>query len=226
MIDVLTYMVPNPATLDSKSFHLGSKQAGVNPMFVLQSPLTTTSGWIYYIKNPSGFPWDINFYDQNYVYQCITEGPSGWTNPSSYKVFASTSWPGGHGGIGWSPRYIGDGPFENYLVTEDTTYQTWLNGALQATQNLGAVSTLVQGPFNLACGDLGTLACIILSYQWNNPGVPLGTQEQFWYAYGYGQVRWQEYQLSSGIYVLKTDALFDQKVAGGTPTPVFQGTLP
>ena len=220
-VDVLSYMIPSASF--SKSFHMASKQPGVNPEYVLSQPVTATSGWIFYIKNPAGFPWDINFYDNQYVYQCITEGPQGWANPTSYKVFRSGSWPSNHGGIVWSPRYLEPAPHTEWIQTPDSTYQTRLNGSLVATQNLAHVQTHVQGPLQLAIGDLGMVNAIVQTYQW---GEGYATQEVNYYAYGLGLVRWQEYRLEGGKYVLEIDNLFDQKRVGGTPALDFPNPLP
>lgn len=221
LVDVLQYMIP-PAGF-SNNFHYASKQPGVNPQFIMQQPMTATSGWIWYIKNPGGFPWDINWYNENYVFQVVTEGVEGWTNPSSYKIFVSDSWANNKGGIAWSPRYIGSPPFES-LTTANSSYQTWLGGAQQgATQNLGTVMCRIEGPYNLACGDLGTVPVLVQSYFWN-PGFTM--KEVNWYGFQLGLIRWQEYALVSGVYKLTIDNIFDQKKPGGTPAPVFQGTLP
>lgn len=40
---------------------------------------------VYYVKNPQGYPWDINLYDSKYIYQWITEVT--WTDPYQYKKF-------------------------------------------------------------------------------------------------------------------------------------------
>jgi hypothetical protein len=207
----------------SRNYHYASKQAGVNPQFILQQPITATGGWLWYIKNPSGYPWDINWYNDQYIFQVVTEGPSGWTDPSSYKIFVSNSWPDSKGGVAWSPRYVDVAPFPT-LTTADSSYETWLGGAqVGSTQSLGAVQCRIEGPYNLACGDLGTVPVLVQSYFWN-PG--LTVKEVNWYGFQLGLIRWQEWHLQSGVYVIGTDNIFDQKRAGGTPQPVFRGTLP
>ena len=44
---------------------------------------------VYYVKNPQGYPWDINLYDSNYIYQWITENV--WGDPYTYKKFNNGS---------------------------------------------------------------------------------------------------------------------------------------
>jgi hypothetical protein len=52
----------------------------------------------YWIKAPSGYPWDVNYYDNSYIYQWATE--YNWTDPTSYKAFNSTTT------MPWSPRCV------------------------------------------------------------------------------------------------------------------------
>ena len=44
-------------------------------------------GRFYYTKSAQGYPWDVNLYDDNYIYLWATE--LDWGNPSSYKAFYS-----------------------------------------------------------------------------------------------------------------------------------------
>ena len=52
----------------------------------------------YWIKAPSGYPWDVNYYDNSYIYQWATEYH--WNDPTSYKAFNSTTT------MPWSPRCV------------------------------------------------------------------------------------------------------------------------
>src|SRR6266481_4773982 len=49
------------------------------------NPLYTSikSGKFYWTKSGTGYPWDIQLYDNNNIYLWITE--YAWSNPSSYK---------------------------------------------------------------------------------------------------------------------------------------------
>jgi hypothetical protein len=58
---------------------------------------------IYYIKNPQGYPWDINLYDSSYIYQWITEVT--WTDPYQYKKFNNgTGTSTADFSFRWTPR--------------------------------------------------------------------------------------------------------------------------
>lgn len=182
-------------------------------------------GWIWQQKSPKGYPWDGNAYDEQYVYQIFTEGPQGWTDPTSYKQFVSKSWPNGHGGIAWCPRYFNP-PLTGSLVTVDTSYNTYQGGKqVGVTQNLGGPAvTQLYGPVTQDVGALKQADTIIQSYQW---GTNLANMEVNTYARGYGWVMWQLWQLQGGVYKLTSSiSLYDQVASGGTPALVFPGTLP
>jgi hypothetical protein len=222
MIDFLTYAVPSDAF--SASNHLASKQAGVNPIYTLFTP-EGAGAWVWYIKGAGGFPWDGNYVDSDYMYQCVTEGPNAWPttanpkgDPTSYKAFASKTALSKNGGILWAPRQISEPAIP---LVSDSTYSTYGSGKLVSSANLGGnVSTKVEGPYSLTVGDLGPQSVLVLSYQWGN------NIEVNWYAQGYGLCRWQLWTLTNGAYILTTDNLFDQITAGGTPALNFPNPLP
>src|SRR5215475_395319 len=220
-IDVLQFMLPSADF--SRKFHLASSQSGVNPMFTVHRPLDSKIGWIYYCKSVKGYPWDINYYDQNLVYQCITEAEGGWDDPTSYKVFACKSWPHNHGGIAWSARYLNPLPYTQFLMSA-SDYKRYKKGNLEAEQHLGGPTVcLVQGPYSLAIGKLGTQNCLLQTYQWGNG---LHSMEENVYAEHYGWVRWRLFGLRDGTYELKQDSTFDVQTTGGAPDPVFPNPLP
>jgi hypothetical protein len=219
-IDVLNFMLPSPHF--QKMYHLASSQQGVNPIYCCSRPVDSKSGWLYYIKSNAGNPWDINFYDENYIYQCVTE--KDWDDATSYKQFSSSSWPGGHGGVCWSPRYVA--PHNtNFLVSQDSSYKTFKGcGNLVDTQDLGGPTVcFLQGPFRERIGCLNEQTVILQSYQW---GRNLANLEQNTYAEGLGWVRWRLYALKKGLYELEQESLFDMQTTGGTPEPNFPCDLP
>src|ERR1700756_1030515 len=93
-IDVLDYMLPNQVwALDH---HLAEANNGQPILTLVQGNV------IWYVKDAKGYPWDVNLFDDSYVYQLITENV--WTDPTTYKIFTSKTWPNGQGGIVWAPR--------------------------------------------------------------------------------------------------------------------------
>lgn len=213
MVDVMLYVMPSQAFLER--WHLAAKE---HPIFQLWQP-----GELWHIKGKPGYPWDGNVYDDNYIYQVYTEGPDGWTDPSSYKRFVSKSWPNGQGGICWCPRYIKnirESPHPVFLLTPDSTYETWKNNQLVNTQQLGLVQCQISGPYNLECGQLGVQECLVQTYQWDPNFLHM---EVNWYALGLGWVKWQLWKIEGGHYVLVQETNFFQLEEGGTPPLVFEG---
>jgi hypothetical protein len=225
-IDVLNFMVPTGDFM--KSFHLasstpaeGAPTGTANQILTWRRRETTRTGWIYYVKTNSGFPWDIYYYDSNQVYWVITPDAASWTDPSAYQLFTSVSWPQGRGGIAWCPRFVEEPPWLGFLTTADTTYNQFQGGQQVSIGNLDAPGVaLVQGPYSLPVGRLGQQSVIIQSYQSGQ------SMEVNWYAQGLGKVRRQLYNETSGIYQLQEDATFDQRLTGGSIEPVFRGELP
>lgn len=99
---------------------------------------------LYYVKNPQGYPWDINLYDSSYIYQWVTE--LNWTDPASCKKFNNGSqnsssdlsmrWaarcaaPGGDNSSFWNPPPPS--------LPNNTNYYTYVDQVLQPNpQNLG-----------------------------------------------------------------------------------------
>ena len=87
----------------------------------------SNGGTFYWVKSNKGYPWDVNNYDANYIYQSITE--QDWDNPSTYKIFEKP--------LPWMPRCIDipavpgkiasilvarvDGKFDNHISCRDYT---------------------------------------------------------------------------------------------------------
>jgi hypothetical protein len=109
---------------------------------------------VAYVKNPQGYPWDVNLYDSNYVYQWVTElqdwdGVNYWSDPKSCRKFNNGSntatsnnsmrWasrcavPGGSGSSFWNASPQASSSSQPY----NTNYYTIVDQVLQpADQNL------------------------------------------------------------------------------------------
>jgi hypothetical protein len=197
--------------------HLASKQAGVNPVYDYWE-----QSWLWLIKGVNGFPYDIDSYDKQYVYQNYTEGPSGWTDFTSYKQFASKTFPNGNGGIGWSYRYLDTanppGPLQS-----DSTYNTYQGGKQVNTtpENLGGDTiTQVKLPSIMTIGSLTNILVVELDYFWGS------TLEKHFYGLGLSMVQWENWTSVNGVYVLQTQNIFDQVTIGGGVKPKTNIVLP
>ncbi len=197
----------------SQEFHLTSN---ANPLYTHRS-----NGVFYWVKGPSGYPWDDNYYDNNYIYQWATEYH--WTDPTSYKAFNSTTMP-------WSPRCV-DRPASGVSgaklasITMPSSPYTIYGGSCTASSNsnLGYVGNEIWGPTLMSLGGSlpSNAPTLTLSYRYscsssyNN----CAYKETFDFQQPYGLVRWTYYVLQSGKYVQQNQTIFNTKVSGGSPVP-------
>src|SRR5215467_10857984 len=75
-----TYDMLDWMTLDSDLRSTYHMEGTSNPIYTVME-----SGKFYWVKGALGYPWDIQLYDNNYIYLWITE--LSWTVPESYKKF-------------------------------------------------------------------------------------------------------------------------------------------
>jgi len=73
--DMLAWMTMDPTL--AASHHMSGT---ANPVYT-----DVTSDRFFWTKTGQGYPWDIQLYDNNYIYLWVTE--LNWQNPSTYKVF-------------------------------------------------------------------------------------------------------------------------------------------
>lgn len=222
LYDVLDYMLP------PVSFTSGKHLAGTaNPLYAASA--LGTPNKIYQMKGNyagQGYPWDINLYDDNYVYLWATEHT--WLDPHTSKRFCSTQWNcGGLGGVPLSPRMFD--PLAGYyepIITTDSSFRIYTSCSASTLQNLGKVRTQLYylgtqtfgnpaSPGNLP-GGLDTILC---TYEWSD----MGTRERFWFARGFGWVKWDtaNYDSTKGLYVVNQESDFFQIVTGGSPAPYW-----
>jgi len=204
--DMLDWM-----TLDS-NLRGGNHMAGsANPLYTSTSP-----GKFYWTKGGNGEPWDIQLYDNNYIYLWITE--LNWADPHTFKKFANnTNEP-------LVPRCAKAGFPGTTIKVPNTSYQTYSDCSHYITRNLGTGINQVWGPYNISLGgNLPTnLKILVASYRYNcNSGFAnCGDKEEYYLAQKYGLVQWAHYSLSSGTYVMKQKTVFNRLMSGAT-TPSF-----
>lgn len=227
MIDILEYMVPKQA-LNPAAFHLAVAGAGGQPLFTIQE-----GNVICDMKGAGGFPWDINTFDEEFIYQSITEVD--WETPTTFKMFASTSRTTGNGGIVWAPRFVNRPGFNPPIVTADSTYRTYSACGTYTTSNLGGpVMTQVEGPYSINFGGtIGQQSALIQKYFWGwKASLPMIQQPGYlnmevnYYVIGLGHVQWELHTLVNGLYTLQQTSAFNTKVSGGAPGLVFPCGIP
>src|SRR5580698_2737822 len=169
-VDVLNYMLASQANQYNQ--YLAIAGGGQPSISVLKS------GQLWYLKSTAGYPMDMNTFDNNYVYQSITNPDGPWNNPNAFKIFASPSWPGANGGIVWCPRYVTPGFTGSPIVTLNSSYRTYSNCSTFVTQNLGGpVETQYAWITQNFGGDIGQVQVLELQYRWGWTSTGYSTME-------------------------------------------------
>src|SRR4051812_10210216 len=146
--DVLSVMMMDPGL--APSYHMEGYNSNGNPSSYMYTTWWSSQNKVWYVKNPQGFPWDINLYDeqpgipqQGYIYQWVTE--LNWSSDSQCKKFNNASgnsnadysfrWaarcaaPGGANSSIWNPPP----PTQPY----NSNFYTISSGTITNQQNLG-----------------------------------------------------------------------------------------
>jgi hypothetical protein len=169
-VDMLNYMAPQLSTLNGH----------YNTVY----PFT---GRFYWVKSANGYPWDVDNFDRNYIYQSITE--QDWNNPYTYKIFEKA--------IPWMPRCVNAstiGKVASILLTPDQTkFDLHVSCRDYTTHDLGYV-------VNEIWANLPTLT---LSYRYScdNNYDACKYKETFAMQNGVGLTQWTYYTLQNGVYV-------------------------
>lgn len=198
----------------SQQYHLAGN---ANPLYTHRS-----SGIFYWIKGGSGYPWDVNYYDNSYIYQWATEYH--WTDPTSYKAFNSIAT------MPWSPRCVDRPPAGVYgtklaSITLLSSPYTTYGGSCTASSNnnLGYVVNEIWGPMPLSLGGAlpNNALTLTLSYRYSCSSSynSCRYKETFDFQKPYGLVRWTYYVLQNGQYVEQAQTLLNKVVNGGSPNP-------
>jgi hypothetical protein len=179
-----------------------SGSPGTNPRYEY---IDWSQGVHYDIKSSTGYPWDVNLFDDTadgFIYQWATENV--WGNPSTYKAFDSfTTMP-------WAPRCVPIGAAGQILSTitlNSAPYHYYDSGCVQRAHeyDLGYVVNEVKDNGNISVGgDIpDNTHTLELSYQYSCDSSydKCRYKETFEYAQEYGLLRWTYYVLSNGVYV-------------------------
>lgn len=179
------------------------------------TPIDPESGYGQWkhIKNMQGWPWDLNLYDNHFVYDWVTEGKNGWSSdpnvgPKSYKKFIQNHTNPITGkfddGLVMFPRYVDTA--RNNLITvipkEQTSYVVFENcKQVGPAVSLGPVIMVLTGPYMINHGgDVGEQPTLIHQYYWINGNVPV--LEENYYALDFGWIAWkfQRLNATTGFY--------------------------
>lgn len=200
-----TYDMLDWMTLDSNlrgNYHM---QGSANPLYTNLGP-----GKFYWTKGGGGTPWDIQLYDNKYIYLWITE--LNWNNPHTFKKFAqNTNMP-------LVPRCATAGMPGSVIYVKNTSYQTYSDCTHYITQTLKRGINQVWGPYNVNLGGNlpNNLQVLVASYRYNCDGTyaNCGDKEEYYLAQKYGLVQWVHYSLVNGNYRMQQKTIFNQLVSG------------
>jgi len=206
-----TYDMLDWMTLDSNlrgSYHM---TGNANPLYTNLGP-----GKFYWTKGANGTPWDIQLYDNNYVYLWITE--LNWNNPKTFKKFANNT------NMPLVPRCAKAGFPGSVIHVPNTSYQTYSDCTHYITQTLKQGLNQIWGPYSISLGGAlpSNLKVLVASYRYNCDSnyANCGDKEEYYLAQKYGLVQWVHYSLVSGVYQMQQKTVFNQLASGAT-TPSF-----
>lgn len=209
MTDILNYILPDQ--IWATGHHLETADGTALYTIVRDNQIWT-------MKSAKGYPWDMNTFDDQFIYQSITEADS--SNPKTFKMFTSKSVSTANGGILWAPRQWDEGLCP--LVTPDSTYSAYTDCSTFTEHNLGGmVMVTIEKPAEHDFGgDLGKQICAPQSYYWQT------AKEVNRYVKGYGWCSWERWELENGVEVLKQSVVYNRIKPGGPPKLVFPCSIP
>jgi hypothetical protein len=221
--DMLAWMLMSPSLRAAN--HFASTQInGVTPANHLYTQLNT--GNFYWIKGDSGYPWDINIFDDQLIYLSTTEYT--YATASAGKRFESLDPLIGLKGVPFAKRFmnIGDSVFSS-----DSRLAIYTACGVATYTNIGYVKVTLTGPYVETIPGAGSnipanLNTIHLEYEWSldssynhKSGT---TKETYTFCQPYGLVRWetQPWNVGSSSYDPPTNATnYNILTAGVTGLP-------
>jgi hypothetical protein len=210
MYDMLDWM-----TLDSdlrSTYHL---EGTSNPIYTV-----TESGKFYWVKGGLGYPWDIQLYDNNYIYLWITE--LSWTVPDSYKKFTNNT------NLPLVPRCATAGTPGSTIKVSNTSYDLHTNCSNSCSVTLGLENAINElwGPYTYTYGGNlpSNLQTLVVSYRYNcdtNYAI-CNDKEEYYLTKRYGMVQWTHYVWipATGSYAQLQKTVLNKLVVG-VVTPYF-----
>ena len=218
--DMLDWMTLNTATTQ----HL---TGNANPLYTVL-PANNVFWWIKGNTGGQGYPWDVEYYDANYIYSWITENV--WSDPTTFKAQDNkTNKP-------WTPICVPSGPVGSKLSSitipsANTGYHFYNHSCVKDTQQHYLGNTVNEiwnfGNLNVG-GNVGTHPTLELSFRYTCDSAYNNCtyKEVYDFMQNYGLVRWTYYQLINGQYVQQNQSIFNNLVSGGFPAPYFPCGLP
>lgn len=202
-----TYNMLDWMTMDAdlrSTYHL---EGSSNPLYTVMQ-----SDKFYWVKSGLGYPWDIQLYDNNYIYLWITE--LSWTVPQSYKKFTDNN------NLPLVARCASAGFPGSAIHASNTNYDLHTNCAQTCSVTLGLQTSLneVWGPYYVSLGgDLpDNLQVLVISYQYNcdDNYQNCTDKEEYFVNQRYGLVQWKHSILIRGNYEQVQKTVLNTLVVG------------
>jgi hypothetical protein len=190
-----------------------------NPIYTTVDPEIQTGfasqGTFYWVKSANGYPWDVNTFDQNYVYHRATELK--WTDPTTFKREAQD--------MPLTPRCVSTRSSTTTikLPPSRTAYSFYSNCQSYQTANLSYVANSISRALWVNTGgNLGTVKTRLLTYTYACNSSYSGCQykEVFSLGQGVGLYDWKYYIAQSGQWIQKQESIINNYSVGAS-TPYF-----
>jgi hypothetical protein len=209
--DMLAWMTMRPEM--SATHHMAGT---ANPLYT-----SVKGSRFYWTKAGSGYPWDIQLYDSNYIYLWVTE--LDWQDPHTFKAFNSPTT--GKFNLPFAPRFAKGGYPGSSVKISDSSYEIHSDCNSFITKNLGHVINEVWGPYQETLGGQlpANLKTLVISYRYSCDASysNCGDKEEFHLAQPYGLVKWQHQRLgANGTYNPPDNVTYFNRVVTGQVTPI------
>lgn len=210
-----TYDMLDWMTMDSDLRSTYHMEGTSNPIYTVME-----SGKFYWVKGALGYPWDIQLYDNNYIYLWITE--LSYSVPQSYKKFTNNT------NLPLVPRCAKAGTTAagSTIKVSNTNYDLHTNCSNTCSVTLGLQTSIneVWGPYDYSFGGSlpGNLKTLVISYRYNcnSSFANCMDKEEYYLSQRYGLVQWIHYVLANGTYVQLQKTILNKLVVG-VVTPYF-----
>jgi len=115
----------------------------------------------FWTKGGNGYPWDIQLYDNHYIYLWITE--YAWNYPNTFKKFS------GNTNMPLAPRCAKDGFPGSTVKVSNTSYDIYTDCNSSTSHNLKKGVNQVWGPYHVSFGGSlpSKMATLVVSYRYN-----------------------------------------------------------
>jgi hypothetical protein len=220
--DMLAWMLMSPSLAASNHFK-STELDGVTPANHLYTQLGT--GNFYWIKGDSGYPWDINIFDSNFIYLSTTELT--YASPTEGKRFESLNPLIGFKGVPFAKRFMNIG---DQVFSTDTRLAIYTACGSATYTNIGNVRCTLAGPFTETISGAGqnipsNLTTIHIQYEWSLDASynrkSGSVMETYTFCQPYGLVHWQtqNWDVGTGSYGSPTNATnYNILTAGAGPS--------